>query len=172
MGVGEQCVSMDEIAREDYKHAFDAFTGKDKDTVSAQEMQYLLHGLRHEDDERYQILRKKEGYEFTLQEFMDVVEEFEGTRSIPVHGIGVMAKIFSVFDRNNDGFISPLELKGILDSLGCHLDDKELQAMVAVADKDQDGWISFDDYKSLFGELDNQIASDVDGTRLFEVGKA
>ncbi|KAK9137493.1 hypothetical protein Sjap_008087 [Stephania japonica] len=53
---------------------------------------------------------------------------------------------FKVFDKDRDGYISPLELKYVMISLGAKLTEEELQEMIRVADVDGDGQINFDEF--------------------------
>lgn len=55
-----------------------------------------------------------------------------------------------MFDRNGDGFISPQEIKLAITSLGEQLTDKELEDMIAMADTNGDGKISFDGIRNLY----------------------
>lgn len=51
---------------------------------------------------------------------------------------------FSIFDKDDDGFIPVDEMRGILQSLGDKMSDQELDEMMAAADSDQDGFINYE----------------------------
>lgn len=63
-----------------------------------------------------------------------------------VHDSGDLRKVFDRFDANRDGYISLTELQSVLRSLGCPTD--EAAAMMAAADGDGDGFISFEEFLS------------------------
>lgn len=48
---------------------------------------------------------------------------------------------FKVFDRDNNGFISAIELRYVLVSIGEKLTDAQVEEMVLVADQNGDGQI-------------------------------
>lgn len=48
-----------------------------------------------------------------------------------------------VFDKDNDGFISPFELHFVMLSLGEELTEKEIYEMINEADLDGDGKVNF-----------------------------
>lgn len=60
-----------------------------------------------------------------------------------------LREAFKVFDKNGDGKISKMELKTVLESLGQHLTDRELDDMMHEADTNQDGEVDFEGMTSL-----------------------
>lgn len=65
---------------------------------------------------------------------------------IPTGFVAELAEVFKVFDVNNDGKISAVELGNILRALGDTLSDEELERMVAEHDHDGDGHIDLDEF--------------------------
>ena len=53
---------------------------------------------------------------------------------------------FDVFDKNGDGVISSEELRFMLESIGEHLPDSEINKMMTEADENHDGEIDFNGY--------------------------
>uniref|UniRef100_A0A1I8IRJ3 Calmodulin n=1 Tax=Macrostomum lignano TaxID=282301 RepID=A0A1I8IRJ3_9PLAT len=53
---------------------------------------------------------------------------------------------FKVFDRDQDGFISPLELRHVLSNLGIKLSEREAADMIAEADFNKDGLVDFEEF--------------------------
>ncbi|KAH9208066.1 calmodulin 3, isoform CRA_b [Leptodontidium sp. 2 PMI_412] len=53
---------------------------------------------------------------------------------------------FMVFDRDNDGVISPNELRFVMDIIGEPLSDEQLNAVMKEADFDGDGAITYRDF--------------------------
>lgn len=56
---------------------------------------------------------------------------------------------FKVFDRNNNGYISSSELRHVLMSIGDRLTEGEADAMIAEADIDGDGQISYEEFSKI-----------------------
>ena len=51
---------------------------------------------------------------------------------------------FSIFDKDDDGFIPVNEMRNILQSLGDKMTEHELDEMMVAADSDQDGFINYE----------------------------
>ncbi|PKA64399.1 Calmodulin-like protein 8 [Apostasia shenzhenica] len=57
-----------------------------------------------------------------------------------------LREVFKVFDRDQNGFISAVELKNVLINLGEKLTDEEAEQMIKEADFDGDGVVNYDDF--------------------------
>ncbi|CAK9143770.1 unnamed protein product [Ilex paraguariensis] len=53
---------------------------------------------------------------------------------------------FKVFDRDQDGYISALELREVMINLGERLTDEEAEQMIREADLDGDGLVSYEEF--------------------------
>ena len=64
---------------------------------------------------------------------------------------GRMRSAFRLFDRDDNGFITPAELSAVMADLhgGEKLNPKEIEEMILEADMDRDGKISFSEFKKL-----------------------
>lgn len=60
-----------------------------------------------------------------------------------------LQEVFSVFDKDKDGYISFDELKLAMINLGERLTTEELKAMMVAADKDGNELIDFDEFKAM-----------------------
>lgn len=88
------------------------------------------------DDGRCKECRLVEGVHVLLKEKEASLEELE--------------EAFYVFDRNEDGFISPMELWSVLRRLGWKgMKLVDCERMIRVFDEDGDGRIDFSEFKSL-----------------------
>ena len=56
---------------------------------------------------------------------------------------------FLMFDRNGDGFIDASELGTSLRSLGFHIEEKNLNDIIADFDRNKDGKVDFDEFTHL-----------------------
>jgi len=83
-----------------------------------------------------------------FDEFVDVMKEY--LHNGPEDGAPTpddeLREAFSVFDKDNNGFITAEELKSALLNLGEKLDDSEIKAMIAAADKDGNGEIDYEEF--------------------------
>ncbi|KAL8162749.1 hypothetical protein V2J09_014238 [Rumex salicifolius] len=57
-----------------------------------------------------------------------------------------LKEAFKVFDKDQNGFISPSELKHVMINLGEKLTDEEVEQMIKEADLDGDGQVNFDEF--------------------------
>jgi len=53
---------------------------------------------------------------------------------------------FKVFDKDGNGFISAVELRHVMTSLGEKLSDEEVDEMIKEADTDNDGQINYHEF--------------------------
>ncbi|KAJ8760747.1 hypothetical protein K2173_017887 [Erythroxylum novogranatense] len=57
-----------------------------------------------------------------------------------------LTEVFRVFDKDQDGYISPTELRHVMISLGEKLTEEELEQMIKEADLDGDGQVNYDEF--------------------------
>ncbi|XP_061970374.1 calmodulin-like protein 8 [Populus nigra] len=57
-----------------------------------------------------------------------------------------LKEAFKVFDKDQDGYISPNELRHVMINLGEQLTDEELEQMIREADLDGDGQVSYEEF--------------------------
>ncbi|KAJ4719655.1 putative Calmodulin [Melia azedarach] len=57
-----------------------------------------------------------------------------------------LREAFKVFDKDQDGYISPNELRHVMMNLGEKLTDEELEQMIREADLDGDGQVNYDEF--------------------------
>lgn len=60
-----------------------------------------------------------------------------------------LREAFRIFDRDNDGFITPQELKTLLISLGLDSSAEVIRRMINEADRNRDGKIDFNEFRAL-----------------------
>ncbi|XP_063934637.1 neo-calmodulin-like [Zophobas morio] len=64
----------------------------------------------------------------------------------------IIREVFSIFDKDNDGFISPAELRHLMSCMGENLTDREIEDMINVADSNGDGLIDYKEFAVLLKE--------------------
>ncbi|CAF2492806.1 unnamed protein product [Rotaria sp. Silwood2] len=64
-----------------------------------------------------------------------------------------LSSIFALFDRNQDNYISPHEIRETMHNLGENIDDDLIEEMMQTADIDHDGRISRDEFEKLLIQL-------------------
>ncbi|KAK7258704.1 hypothetical protein RIF29_24286 [Crotalaria pallida] len=53
---------------------------------------------------------------------------------------------FRVFDKDQDGYISPIELRSVMRSIGVKVTEEELEQMIKEADLNGDGLIDYEEF--------------------------
>jgi Ca2+-binding EF-hand superfamily protein len=64
-----------------------------------------------------------------------------------------LGSTFAIFDRNQDNYITPHEIRETMHNLGEYIDDNLIDEMMETADTDHDGRISRDEFKKLVIDL-------------------
>ncbi|KAK7277830.1 hypothetical protein RJT34_22848 [Clitoria ternatea] len=57
-----------------------------------------------------------------------------------------LKEAFRLFDKDQDGYISPTELLSVMTSIGVKVTEEELEQMIKVADLDGDGHVSYQEF--------------------------
>ena len=64
-----------------------------------------------------------------------------------------LKQAFDLFDLDQNGFITPRELKHILGTKNQEMDDDEWKKLLEDFDKNRDGMINFDEFKKMMQQL-------------------
>ncbi|EDW74546.1 uncharacterized protein Dwil_GK19414 [Drosophila willistoni] len=64
-----------------------------------------------------------------------------------------LREAFRIYDRDNNGFIHPGELKYVLTALGVKISDEEVDEMIREYDYDHDGQMNFDDFVGMMSTI-------------------
>ncbi|TGZ67633.1 hypothetical protein CRM22_004701 [Opisthorchis felineus] len=63
--------------------------------------------------------------------------------------ISTTEEAFGVFDSDKDGFITKLELSQVMQRIGHKYTDSEIESMLAEADQDGDGKVTYEEFKAM-----------------------
>ena len=135
------------------KELTEAFTLFDKDgdgKISKTELGEILKKLGQNptemdlDDMMHEVDIDKNG-SIEFEEFVKLMQKQEGGD----HSDQEMRAAFEIFDKNKDGFISPVELEEVMRNLGENLSKEQINQMVKKADIDGDNQINFFEFKKM-----------------------
>ena len=126
----------------------DSFALYDRDgngSISLIELREVLRNIGEKvtDDEINQIIRiaDQDGDgEIDYDEFVELRSKLKGDEKEDLR------KAFAVFDQVGNGSISQLELKIVLDKIGIHMSEAEVERTMSEADTDGDGEISYTEF--------------------------
>ncbi|CAD6236292.1 unnamed protein product [Miscanthus lutarioriparius] len=138
-------LSEDQIT--EFKEAFSLFDKDGNGYITTKELGTVMRSL---------------GQNPTEAELQDMIAEVDsnGSGTIdPQEFLGLMARrtkdteseeelreAFRVFDKDQNGFISAVELRHVMTNLGEKLSDEEVSEMIREADVDGDGNINYDEF--------------------------
>ncbi|EDW16096.1 hypothetical protein AWZ03_004805 [Drosophila navojoa] len=131
----------------EYKEAFALFDKSNTGMISVRELGNLMRSL---------------GQNPTDAELRDLVNEVDTTgngsiefvefcnlmskQSVDSDADEELREAFKIFDKDEDGFISPAELRFVMVNLGEKLTDEEIDDMIREADFDGDGKINYEEF--------------------------
>ena len=72
-----------------------------------------------------------------------------------------------MFGKDEEGCIHPDEIKFVLSALPSELEEEEIQEMIEIVDRNQDGKISYSEFRVREGFVDNLATLDLDSVDVF-----
>eukprot|EP00994_Dinema_validum_P003855 NODE_1871_length_822_cov_342.313066_g1451_i1.p2 GENE.NODE_1871_length_822_cov_342.313066_g1451_i1~~NODE_1871_length_822_cov_342.313066_g1451_i1.p2 ORF type:complete len:137 (-),score=36.58 NODE_1871_length_822_cov_342.313066_g1451_i1:329-739(-) len=130
------------LTDEQIKEAFNLFDADGSGAIDAEEMALAMKGLGFGDQPREEIDKMIKSID-TDENGLIEYPEFEK----------MMKAKMSTKDRDKTGKISFANLKHVAKMLGENPGDDVLQEMIAEADEDRDGEISFHEFKSVMMQM-------------------
>ena len=129
------------------KEAFSVFDSEQTGGLDARELKAAISALnikitKDEIRQIYQEFGKDIRDKITQDEFIEIAVPRLPDR----HTKEYIQKIFQYFDLENTGKITIRHLKKIAQEIGENLTDEELKEIMEEADRDEDGYIGFDDF--------------------------
>jgi len=153
----------------DLKEVFSLFDKDGDGIISFTEITSALKTLGQripEDDLREMVKQVSEDKENDTLEFNEFLTMM-GLQNIEDIKFSALVEAFSVFDKNNDGYLSIGELRKIMTTMGQRMKKREVEEMVLEADLGKNGLINLKDFCSLliFGKVKNKVKKTVRNPR-------
>ncbi|KAL3120797.1 hypothetical protein niasHT_008089 [Heterodera trifolii] len=131
----------------EFKEAFELFDKNGDGRVTASELGVVMHSLGHSptEEELHEMVREIDengNGSIELDEFIKMMSRKEKESENEKE----LREAFQVFDKDNDGFISPVELRFVMQNLGEELTESEVHEMIREADLDGDGKVNFNEF--------------------------
>uniref|UniRef100_A0ACD6A927 Uncharacterized protein n=1 Tax=Avena sativa TaxID=4498 RepID=A0ACD6A927_AVESA len=148
---GEQMVASQE--------AFSIFDKNDDGCISLEELFAVTRslGLEPTDQELNDMMREVDtdgNGVIDFQEFLNLI-----ARKIKDGDDDEELKeAFEVLDKDQNGFISPVELRAVMISLGEKMTDEEVEQMINEADTDGDGQVNYDEFVLMMKNAERKIS--------------
>ena len=128
----------------EYKQTFDMFDTDQSGRISTAELGKVMEQLgQHPTETDLQAMVSEvdtdgDG-EINFEEFLLMMAKKENDND-------EIRAAFEIFDKNHDGFISPTELRTVMESLGEVLSEEDIDVMMKGADQNGDGQVSFEEF--------------------------
>ena len=129
----------------EYKQTFDMFDVDHSGRISSAELGKVMEQLGQHPSEAdlhamvSEVDADGDG-EINFEEFLTMLAKKENSENDEIKAA------FEIFDKDQDGFISPTELRTVMESLGEVLTEEDIDTMMKGADENGDGQVSFDEF--------------------------
>merc|ERR1711974_385731 len=132
---------------EEFKEVFHEFDMDGDGTISIQELGTVLArvGERMTEKELLAMVAEVDDDNSGAIDF----DEFLSMMGKRANDQEKIQKVFNVFDKNQDGYISSVELGKVMADLGERLSEEEVEEMMRWADKDGDGKVGLKEFSSM-----------------------
>ncbi len=141
-------LSDDQIA--ELKEAFSLFDANGDGSISAEELGQVIGKLGADPVSADGLSDMIKEVDMTNSGDIDFTEFLQMMGRQAGDAKAEMSTAFGLFDTDKDGYISASELKSLMTSLGEKVGDGEIASIIAEHDKDNDGKISFLEFKTMF----------------------
>ncbi|EPS61190.1 hypothetical protein M569_13611 [Genlisea aurea] len=147
MAETKRVTSLQEEEEEVISEFLEAFHLFDKDKnggIAVKDLETVIRSLDEEDPTAAELhFQGNQTVQFSdLFDFLSLKIQVSDTEE-------ELKEAFKVFDKDQNGFISPNELRQVMISLGEKLSDEEVEQMIKEADLDGDGLVNYDDFVKL-----------------------
>ncbi|CAH0563823.1 unnamed protein product [Brassicogethes aeneus] len=144
----EYGLSEDQVA--EFKEAFMLFDKDEDGQITMAELGVVMRSLgqRPTETELRDMLNEVDqdgNGTIEFNEFLQMMSK----KMKDADGEEELKEAFRVFDKNNDGLISSIELRHVMTSLGERLTEEEVDDMIKEADLDGDGQVNYEEFVSI-----------------------
>jgi centrin-1 len=167
--------ALDAEQLEELKEAFNLFDTDNNGQIDAKELKAAMRALGFQvkkADVRKMIADIDAEETISFDGFVEIMSGRMGDRDSKEE----IAKVFALFDHEGNGKISFRDLKRVVTELGENIPDEEMREMIEEADKDQDGFVVFEDFYKILKKSDDDGAcargESVDALRPARDGRA
>jgi len=135
-----------------FQEIFDAFDQNGDGKLSFSELKTALREAGHDlsDQEIWNAIRKNDfngDGMLNFDEFLEMMAKFTFEQMDEQRrDHEEIMEAFRIFDRDGSGYITRDELKATMARMGEHMSDYQLEDMLAEADSDGDGKISYEEF--------------------------
>mmetsp|Transcript_89356 Transcript_89356/g.208009 ORF Transcript_89356/g.208009 Transcript_89356/m.208009 type:complete len:157 (-) Transcript_89356:181-651(-) len=152
MGVGDAVLS--EIQVSEFKEGFDLFDAEGNGTILIKDLPTLMRALgQTPSDAEHQEMVAEVDFDgngtVDFPEFLTLISRKMKTTDFEEELIAA----FTVFDRDNNGFINSHELRNVMSNIGEKFTDDEVDEMIRTADVDCDGQINYEEFVKMMSTL-------------------
>ncbi len=151
--------ALDTEQLEELKEAFNLFDTDSNGQIDAKELKAAMRALGFQvkkADVRKMIADIDKEEFINFDDFKDIMTGRMGDRDSKEE----IAKVFALFDHEGSGKISFRDLKRVVTELGENIPDDEMREMIEEADKDQDGFVVFEDFYKILKKGDDDDDDD------------
>lgn len=139
----------------EFKEAFDLFDVNGTGSIGFQELQTCLTkmGFSPEPTEIQNMINEVDESGRGELDFNAFCELMARRMQDDDDEDAVIAKQFRIFDRDQDGFVGPVEMFVVFQELGAPLTFDEVEEIIRKADVDNDGKLGFEDFEKVMKGL-------------------
>ncbi|XP_063536657.1 calmodulin-A-like isoform X2 [Cydia strobilella] len=148
INLSEYGLSEEQVA--EFKEAFMLFDKDEDGTITMAELGVVMRSLGQRPSEtelRDMVKEVDQDGNGTIEfnEFLQMMSK----KMRGADGEDELREAFRVFDKNNDGLISSVELRHVMTNLGERLSEEEVDDMIREADLDGDGMVNYDEFVTI-----------------------
>ncbi|XP_051157313.1 calmodulin-beta-like isoform X3 [Leptopilina boulardi] len=148
INLSEYGLSEDQVA--EFKEAFMLFDKDEDGTITMAELGVVMRSLGQRPSEtelRDMVNEVDQDGNGTIEfnEFLQMMSK----KMKGADGEDELREAFRVFDKNNDGSISSMELRHVMTNLGEKLSEEEVDDMIKEADLDGDGMVNYEEFVTI-----------------------
>ncbi|XP_051178396.1 calmodulin-like protein 4 [Lolium perenne] len=142
-----------------FKEAFSLFDKNGDGCISLEELAAVTRslGLEPTEQELNDMMREVDtdgNGIIDFQEFLNLIAR----KMKDGDGDEELKEAFEVLDKDQNGFISPVELRTVMINLGEKMTEEEVEQMINEADTDGDGQVNYDEFVLMMKNAEHKIS--------------